>query len=82
MCTSKSQIKSWCWSESGCRKKGLVNGRVIKKKGLVNRRVIEKGFTDLSQSIDIQDNEEGGHDKNEGVTDDQNEWELMNKNLT
>ncbi len=32
-------------------------------------RVIEKGFTELSQSIDIQDNEEGGHDQNEGVVE-------------
>ncbi len=30
-------------------------------------RVIEKGFTDLSQSIHIQDNEDGCHDQNEGV---------------
>jgi hypothetical protein len=33
-------------------------------------RVVEKGFTELSQSIDIQDNEEGGHDQNEGVVED------------
>jgi hypothetical protein len=31
--------------------------------------VIEKGFTELSQSIDIQDNEEGGRDQNEGVVE-------------
>jgi hypothetical protein len=62
---SESQIKTWFSSESGHRKKSVVN------------RVFEKGFTDLSQSIDIQDNEEGGHDKTEGVTHDQNEWELL-----
>jgi hypothetical protein len=49
---SESQIKSWFSSETGHRKKAAVN------------RVIEKGFTGLSQSI--QDNEEGGHDQNEG----------------
>jgi hypothetical protein len=32
-------------------------------------RVIEEGFTELSQSIDIQDNEEGGHDQNKGVVE-------------
>ncbi len=30
-------------------------------------REIEEGFTELNQSIDIQDNEEGGHDQNKGV---------------
>ena len=53
----ESQIKSWFSSETGCRKKTVVN------------RVIEKGFTELSQSIDIQDNEEEGHDQNEGVVE-------------
>ena len=52
---SESQIKSWFSSETGRRKKAAVN------------RVIEKGFTGLSQSI--QDNEEGGHDQNEGVVE-------------
>jgi hypothetical protein len=50
---SESQIKSWFSSEAGRRKKAALN------------RVIEKGFTGLSQSI--QDNEEGGHDRNEVV---------------
>ncbi len=37
------------------------------KKSTVNR-TREQGFTDLSQSIDMLDNnEEGGHDQNEGV---------------
>jgi hypothetical protein len=54
---SESQIKSWFSSETGSRKKSSVN------------RVIEKGFTEFSQSIDIQDNEEGGHDQNEGVVE-------------
>ncbi len=52
---SESQINSWFSSEAGRRKKAEVN------------RVIEKGFTGLSQSI--QDNEEGGHDQNEGVVE-------------
>jgi hypothetical protein len=52
---TESQIKSWFSSETGHRKKTVVN------------RGIERGFTELSQSIDIQDNEEGGHDQNEGV---------------
>jgi hypothetical protein len=52
---SETQIKSWFSSEAGRRKKAAVN------------RVIEKGFTGLSQSI--QDNEEGGHDQNEGVVE-------------
>jgi hypothetical protein len=52
---SESQIKSWFSSETGRRKKETVN------------RVIEKGFTGISQSI--QDNEEGGHDQNEGVVE-------------
>jgi hypothetical protein len=52
---SESQLKSWFSSEAGRRKKAAVN------------RVIEKGFTGLSQSI--QDNEEGGHDQNEGVVE-------------
>ncbi len=52
---SESQIKSWFSSETGHRKKMVLN------------RVIEKGFTGLSQSI--QDNEEGGHDQNEGVVE-------------
>ncbi len=51
---SESQIKSWFSSEVGHRKKEEVN------------RVIEKGFTELSQSIDLQDNQEGGHDQNGG----------------
>ncbi len=51
---SESQIKSWFSSETGRRKKEEVD------------REIEKGFTEVSQSIDIQDNEEGGHDQNEG----------------
>ena len=38
---SESQIKSWFSSETGCRKKVVVN------------RVIEKGFTEFSQSMDI-----------------------------
>jgi hypothetical protein len=29
----------------------------------------EGGFTELSQSIDIQNNEEGGHDQNKGVVE-------------
>jgi hypothetical protein len=52
---SESQIKSWFSSESGRRKKSVVN------------RVFEKGFTDLISSIDLQDNQEGGHDLNGGV---------------
>ncbi len=28
-----------------------------------------EGFTEISQSIDIQDNEEGGHDQNKGVVE-------------
>ena len=52
---SKSQIKSWFSSETGYRKKSTVN------------RVIEEEFTELSQSIDIQDNEEG--DQNGGVVE-------------
>jgi hypothetical protein len=52
---SETQIKSWFSSETGRRKKAVVN------------RVIEKGFTGLSQSI--QDNEEGGHDQNKGVVE-------------
>ncbi len=52
---SESQIKSWFSSEAGHRKKETVN------------RVIEIGFTGISQSI--QDNEEGGHDQNEGVVE-------------
>ena len=54
---SESQIKSWFSSESGRRKKSAVNG------------VFEKGFTELSQSIDLQDNQEGGHDLNGGVVE-------------
>ena len=54
---SESQIKSWFSSEAGRRKKAAVN------------RVIEKGFTGLSQSIDLQDNQEGGHDLNGGVVE-------------
>jgi hypothetical protein len=54
---SESQIKSWFSSEVGYRKKAVVN------------RVIEKGFTELSQSMDIQDNEEGGHHQHEGVVE-------------
>ncbi len=54
---SESQIKSWFSSEGGCRKKVAAN------------RVIVEGFTELSQSIDIQDNEEGGHDQNKGVVE-------------
>ena len=52
---SETQIKSWFSSEAGRRKKAAVN------------RVIEKGFTGLSQSI--QDNEEGGHNQNEGFVE-------------
>ncbi len=52
---SESQIKSWFSSEGGCRKKTTMN------------REIEEGFTELNQSVDIQDNEEGGHDQNKGV---------------
>jgi hypothetical protein len=55
---SESQIKTWFSSESGRRKKAAVN------------RVFEKGFTELSQSIDLQDNQEGGHDLNGGVVED------------
>ena len=54
---SESQIKSWFSSETGRRKKVESN------------RVIEEGFTELSQSKDIQDNEEGGHDQNKGVVE-------------
>jgi hypothetical protein len=36
---------------------------------VVVNRVTEQGFTELSQSIDIQDNEEEGHDQNEGVVE-------------
>jgi hypothetical protein len=54
---SESQIKAWFSSESGRRKKATVN------------RVFEKGFTELSQSIDLQDNQEGGHDLNGGVVE-------------
>jgi hypothetical protein len=54
---SESQIKLWFSSEAGRRKKSEAN------------RVIEEGFTELSQSIDIQDNEEGGHDQNKGVVE-------------
>ena len=54
---SASQIKSWFSSEAGCRKKAAAN------------RVIVEGFTELSQSIDIQNNEEGGHDQNKGVVE-------------
>ena len=56
---SENQIKSWFSSETQLRKKVL-------QKAAVNR-VIEKGFTEISQSI--QDNEEGGHDQNEGVVE-------------
>jgi hypothetical protein len=53
---SENQIKSWFSSEAGCRKKTAVN------------RGREQGFTEISQSIDMEDNnEEGGHDQNEGV---------------
>ena len=53
---SETQIKSWFSSEAGRRKKAAVN------------RAREQGFAELSQSIDMQDNnEEGGHDQNEGV---------------
>jgi hypothetical protein len=44
---SESQIKVWFSSESGHRKKAAVN------------RVFEKGFTELSSSIDLQDNQLG-----------------------
>jgi hypothetical protein len=54
---SESQIKSWFSSETGRRKKETVNS------------VFEKGFTEFSQSIDIQDNQEGGHDQNVGVVE-------------
>ncbi len=54
---SGRQIKSWFSSEAGRRKKAAVN------------RVIEKGFTELSQSLDLQDNQEGGHDQNWGVVE-------------
>jgi hypothetical protein len=54
---SETQIKSWFSSEAGRRKKAAVN------------RVIVEGFTELIQSIDIQDNEEGGHDQNKGVVE-------------
>ena len=54
---SASQIKSWFSSEAGRRKKAAAN------------RVIVEGFTELSQSIDIQNNEEGGHDQNKGVVE-------------
>ncbi len=54
---SESQIKAWFSSESGRRKKAAVN------------RVFEKGFTELSQSIDLQDNQEGSHDQNGGVVE-------------
>ena len=53
---SESFIKSWFSSETGCRKKSVV------------KRVIEKGFTELSQSIDMYD-EEGRHDQNGGVVE-------------
>ncbi len=54
---SESQIKCWFSSEAGRRKKAAAN------------RVIVEGFTELSQSIDIQDNEEGGHDQNKRVVE-------------
>jgi hypothetical protein len=54
---SERQIKSWFSSEAGLRKKETVN------------RVFEKGFTELSQSIDMQDNQEGDHDQNGGVVE-------------
>ncbi len=54
---SESQIKVWFSSEVGRRKKETVN------------RVFEKEFTDLSQSIDLQDNQEGSHDQNGGVVE-------------
>ena len=55
-CVSReTQIKSWFSSKTMNRQKVVVN------------RVIEKGLTGLSESIDIQDNVEGGHDQNEGV---------------
>jgi hypothetical protein len=54
---SESQIKSWFSSEAGRRKKAAAN------------RVIVEGFTELSQSIDILNNEEGGHDQNKGVVE-------------
>jgi len=54
---SVSQIKSWFSCEAGRRKKAAAN------------RVIVEGFTELSQSIDIQNNEEGGHDQNKGVVE-------------
>jgi hypothetical protein len=39
--------------------------------------VMDKGFTEVSQSIDMQDNnEEGGHDQNEGVPEEGEEEEL------
>jgi hypothetical protein len=55
---TESQIKTWFSSEAGHRKKSVVN------------RVFEKGFTEFSQSIDMQDNQEGGHDLNGGVVED------------
>ena len=54
---SESQIKCWFSSVAGRRKKAAAN------------RVIVEGFTELSQSIHIQDNEEGGHDQNKGVVE-------------
>jgi hypothetical protein len=54
---SESQIKTWFSSEAGHRKKAEVN------------RVFEKGFTTVSSSIDLQDNQEGGHDLNGGVVE-------------
>jgi hypothetical protein len=57
---SETQIKSWFSSEAGRRKKAAVN------------RAREQGFAELSQSIDMQDNnEEGGHDQNEGVPEEE-----------
>jgi hypothetical protein len=53
----ESQIKTWFSSEVGRRKKTAVN------------RLFEKGFTEFSQSIDLQDNQEGGHDQNGGVVE-------------
>ncbi len=41
----------------------------IKMVATFKDKVFEKGFTELSQSIDLQDNQEGGHDLNGGVVE-------------
>ncbi len=39
--------------------------------------MFEKGFTEFRQSIDIQDNQEGGHDdQNGGVVEEGAKWHV------